>query len=223
MNVRLKSRSDAQAIERFIERQIAAGAWKAGDKLPTERELVRQFRAARNTVRKTLKDLECSGRILRQVGRGTFVARPSGRSDGNADVSPGDFLEFRLLVEPALADMVIARASMAEFRHMEECLRRADDADDWRDFEHWDDQFHQTIARATRNELLIEMMARLSAVRRRSQWGQLKERSLTGERRRALQADHYRILSSLVEREPERARTAMRDHLLNVRQYMLGG
>ena len=60
----------------YIERQIEQGAWKPGDKLPTERALVEQFGIARNTLRKSLDRLEASGKITRHVGRGTFVAQP---------------------------------------------------------------------------------------------------------------------------------------------------
>jgi len=47
---------------------IRAGAWRIGDQLPTEAELVDRFGASRNTVRESLRALELQGFIRRQRG-----------------------------------------------------------------------------------------------------------------------------------------------------------
>ncbi|HAY52469.1 GntR family transcriptional regulator [Schleiferilactobacillus harbinensis] len=44
------------------------------DRLPSERELSKQYQVSRNTVRMALDELEMMGYIYRQHGRGTFVA-----------------------------------------------------------------------------------------------------------------------------------------------------
>src|SRR5690242_12774842 len=76
LTIRAKARRDARAIRSFIEAAIAGGELRPGDKVPTERELVVRFGAARNTVRNVLADLEAEGCLIRHVGRGTFVAPP---------------------------------------------------------------------------------------------------------------------------------------------------
>ena len=48
--------------------------WTAGQKLPTEQDLVRQFGVSRNTVRQAFGDLEEDGWIYRRPGLGTFFA-----------------------------------------------------------------------------------------------------------------------------------------------------
>lgn len=53
---------------------IEEGGYKPGDKLPSERELARQLNVSRPTIREALRILEEKGRILRQVGVGTFVS-----------------------------------------------------------------------------------------------------------------------------------------------------
>lgn len=55
---------------------IESGAAVAGDQLPGEPELCRLFDVSRTVVRQALRDLELQGLILREKGRGTFVAEP---------------------------------------------------------------------------------------------------------------------------------------------------
>lgn len=62
------------AVSALFERNIGNGAWTAGMKLPTERELELQFGVPRNKLRKILKRLEADGKITRHVGRGSFVS-----------------------------------------------------------------------------------------------------------------------------------------------------
>ncbi|MGA2528683.1 MAG: GntR family transcriptional regulator [Acidimicrobiales bacterium] len=70
-------------IGEVIERAIAAGDLKAGDRLPPERELAGWFGVNRLTLRQALADLERAKMIRRSVGRrgGTFVAEPTVERD----------------------------------------------------------------------------------------------------------------------------------------------
>lgn len=53
---------------------IASGKFKAGDKLPTVRELAVDLGINYNTVSKVYQDIERDGYIVSKRGRGTFVA-----------------------------------------------------------------------------------------------------------------------------------------------------
>lgn len=54
--------------------EIERGEYKAGDRLPSEPELIRHYGISRITVRQALNDLEVEGRIVRRHGKGTYVA-----------------------------------------------------------------------------------------------------------------------------------------------------
>ena len=57
-----------------ITEGISSGLWKAGDKLPTEDELVQLTPFSLGTVQRALRILVEQGLVVRQHGLGTFVA-----------------------------------------------------------------------------------------------------------------------------------------------------
>jgi len=61
-------------VKDSIIQQIVNGDWRPGDKLPSEFELAARYRVSQGTVRKTLDELTAQNLLVRQQGRGTFVA-----------------------------------------------------------------------------------------------------------------------------------------------------
>lgn len=55
---------------------IEGGGAKPGEQLPGEPELCRIFDVSRTVIRQALRDLELQGLIVREKGKGTFVAEP---------------------------------------------------------------------------------------------------------------------------------------------------
>lgn len=62
-----------QQIANELRKMVHEGIYRPGDKLPTERQLSRQFHVAHLTIRRAHQDLEAEGVIRRERGRGTFV------------------------------------------------------------------------------------------------------------------------------------------------------
>lgn len=69
-----------QQIKDHIARKIQDGSWKAGDRLPSENDLVTQFGMSRMTVNRALRELAEQGRIVRVAGVGSFVAEDKPQS-----------------------------------------------------------------------------------------------------------------------------------------------
>ena len=96
------------------EARILAGDLAPGDRLPTERELMREYGCSRMTVSKALSALAAAGLVARRKRAGTLVARPRMHSmvldvpDLAAQVRErGQDYRFRLLsrqVRPARED-----------------------------------------------------------------------------------------------------------------------
>jgi GntR family transcriptional regulator len=61
-------------LKKGLREQILSGNWKTGDLVPAEPELCRDFGVSRTTVRQALAELTHEGLVVRERGRGTFVA-----------------------------------------------------------------------------------------------------------------------------------------------------
>ena len=62
-------------IHNQIKKDIEAGKWKIGEKIPSERELAENFSVSRMTLRQAIQTLVDEGILERKIGSGTFVAR----------------------------------------------------------------------------------------------------------------------------------------------------
>lgn len=61
--------------EELIER-IKSNTYKVGDQFPTEHDICKEFNVSRTTVRIALSQLVQEGYLIRQRGKGSFVAEP---------------------------------------------------------------------------------------------------------------------------------------------------
>jgi GntR family histidine utilization transcriptional repressor len=61
-------------VKHHVLERIAAGALRAGERVPSENELVRSLAVSRMTANRALKELTAEGVLVRIAGVGTFVA-----------------------------------------------------------------------------------------------------------------------------------------------------
>jgi len=223
-DIRRNSKRDGvQEIRAYILETVAQGALGPGGKLPTERELSTRFALPRNTIRKTLAQLEAEGAITRHVGRGTFLADSGGFPAGSiSHTSPAELMEARLRLEPTMAELIVINATPADFERMETCLDRAERGTSLNDFEVWDAALHQALAAATHNRFMIRVFDMATAVRHQTEWGKLKDRVVTAERRLKYQEEHRAIVEALKARDADRARAAILTHLQHARSNLFG-
>lgn len=231
-NIRRQAEENVAQVLAFITTNIDRGLWKPGHKLPTERELGERFGLARNTLRRGLAVLAKEGRIVRHVGRGTFVTssangsfEPSIENDLIARIvraSPAEVMDLRLMIEPQALERATARASTDDLDAMQECLKRGKAARSVEEFEHWDAALHKRIVAAACNTLLAILYDAINLVRQEAEWGRLKERTLTPGRRKLYEGQHHRIVEALRDRDSASAVEALREHLLTVRRNLVG-
>ena len=63
-------------LRQLLEQAISSGVLGVDHKIPTEAALCERYDVSRTVVRQALSDLEHTGLVVRQKGRGTFVAAP---------------------------------------------------------------------------------------------------------------------------------------------------
>src|SRR6266851_3931655 len=224
---RMRARSLTDQLLAVLERQIDEGRVRPGERLATERELALQFGASRNVVRAALAELHKAGKITRRVGHGTIVTAPAEGRRGDTqmhflDASPVELLEFRLAMEPGLAETITLNASEGDLQAIKACVDGGDGANRWEEWEHWDSSFHQSLVAATHNRLAIAVYQAIIAVRHERPWLKLKQGHTDPVRWRKYQDDHRKIADALLARDAVAATAAIRSHLVKVRAKMLG-
>jgi len=215
-----------EQIANQIEKRILNGELRSGDRLPTERELAEQFRASRTAVREAMKILAQQGLVEMRPGRGTIVIDGAPEAMQNSiglviklklgEVGGSDDLvEVREILETEIAALAAARATKEEISAMREAVRVMDESlGDADAYIAADNQFHQALAKATQNALILifvdSIVSPLSEQRKQIF-------AVEGGPERG-QFHHRRILESIIRRDPENARSAMRAHLQQVRE-----
>ncbi len=211
---------DGDKVRDHVLNAIGARQYRPGERLPTERQLCEALSMGRAAVRDALAILESEGRVVRRAGSGTYVAE-SAPDPRPGHVSPADVMAARLAIEPALAYLVATNATAADFAAMELCLAKGYEAPDLLAFETWDAALHSAIVRAAHNPLIDRAYALITAARHQDDWGALKRRSLTEERRTAYHDDHALIVAALTRRDSTEGEACLRAHLVRVRGNLL--
>jgi DNA-binding FadR family transcriptional regulator len=219
----------AAILRETILEKLRSRTWRAGHRIPTERTLSEQFGLSRSTVRRVLQDLKRRRLITQTVGSGTYVAEQVHEALAemapvvNAlTVSPAELMSARLVLEPALIEMCTGNATSADFSRMDECNRMAEAAATLEEFEKWDAALHEAIADAAHNGFITGVFKLMSEVRQQGEWGMLKRRSATPERRLEYQQEHRALVVALKERDADKAKKLCLAHLVQVRVNMLG-
>ncbi|MES2976791.1 MAG: FCD domain-containing protein [Pseudomonadota bacterium] len=214
--------------ETLIEK-LKSRKWRAGHRIPTERHFSAETGLSRSTVRRVLGGLKQRGLIKQTVGSGTYVSEQIADLlpglQGGPEVqatSPSELMSARLALEPAIIDMVIGAAHAADFAQMDMCCAKAEAATTLEDFEHWDSLLHEVIAAAAHNSFIDNVFRLINQARADAEWGMLKRRSATPERRAEYQQEHRALVDALKQRDAELARKLCMAHLAHVRSNMLG-
>lgn len=199
---------------------------KAGDQLPSERELAETFKVSRTSVREALRALETRGLVISRTGMGTFVAElpieslvaPLATILLEEKGALADIFEVRRLVEPQIASLAAERATEKDIERMRKILdKQKGEVDQGGTGVEADAEFHFAISQATQNQALQKLISGLMDILSRS-----REESLqTPGRTEASLASHHRILSAIEIHDKNQAQEAMLDHIERVEENVL--
>jgi GntR family transcriptional repressor for pyruvate dehydrogenase complex len=211
-----------------IHELIRDGRLKAGDQLPSERELAETFKVSRTSVREALRALETKGLIISRTGMGNFVAdlpveslvAPLAKLLIEEKDALADIFEMRKLIEPHIAALAAERATENDIGRMKRILEKQSAAVARGETGvEADAELHFAIGQATQNQALEKLVSGLMGILSHS-----REESLqTGDRRRASIESHRKILSAIEQHDKSRAKEAMFQHIERVEENVFSG
>ena len=216
----------SQLIEGQLKEAIITHHYRAGDKLPSERELADMFSASRSSIREAIRSLERSGFVVVKKGvqGGAFVIK-KGNSKPMVDylrdmmrlrqVSLEEILQARIIIEPEVAAAAAEKATPKDIKLLEEITRDQlggfDSENPVMQFDR-NPRFHRIIAEITGNQVFIIIMQILSEIHafRMNQF-KLDEKTM-----RRITHQHDDIIEALKKKDKELAFSEMKKHVLAV-------
>jgi GntR family transcriptional regulator, transcriptional repressor for pyruvate dehydrogenase complex len=214
-------------ILKTLEKKLETGEWATGNRLPTLPLLAKEFNVSVATVREVLRVLQSQNLISIEQGRGIFVNKDmmnltnhSVPSDTNASFTIADLLQLidvRSTIEPTFAEIAAKQAYSDEIKSICQSAERMSRLVEQHESTMEEDlHFHFMIARATHNEVWIEvyekLQNRLKAGRGHTNIAGMKEK-----------AAHYHLMiaNAIRERNPEKAKMYMASHMEGNRELAL--
>ncbi len=208
-----------------LRQAIMEGGYAHGEKLPAERQLASAYGASRTTIRTALDQLETERLVSRRVGAGTFVNfRPQGDTEDIAELtSPLELIEVRLGIEPNMVRLAVLNATARDIERLAAAMARMEPSSgDSESFTLWDEEFHQLIAEATRNPLMVWVYRQINTVRTHSQWNAMKDKVLTPGRIAEYNQQHTALYEAIRTRDIEAAVAIVTNHLHYARRQLMG-
>lgn len=221
LHIRPQQNMSDKIFERISD-LIRSGELPEGYVFPNETILCEQLSIGRSTIREAYKALELSGYVTRSK-RGTTVNGASsilGATPLKAMVSHSseqDFLEFRLMLEAQTAALAAQRATSDELASLQSTLDSLVSAREKGDSESMiqlDRNFHEGIASASHNPLMITAMAAVSEA-----WENETKRnffhagSKNSDVLNQMTLQHQNILNAIHIQDPDSARKLMLEHI----------
>ncbi|PAB59999.1 FadR/GntR family transcriptional regulator [Anaeromicrobium sediminis] len=165
MNDELKSMP--LKIAEYIKEQIESGQLKVGEKLHSERTLVKELQVSRSSVREAVKHLITMGYLQSIERRGTFVCDDYLHNTyASADLNKAltmapilDLMEVRMLLEEKFISLAIKRITKEDIDNLRSILEKIKCCHkNMAEFLKLDLEFHLTLAKSTHNDIIVEIM-----------------------------------------------------------------
>lgn len=210
----------ADRVAGLLTEEIQSGRLGAGDKLPTEVELVKQLGVSRTVVREAVSQLRNAGLVEPRQGLGVFVMPPRmAPLDLSHDVSETkakvlQIVEVRRGLEAEAAALAATRASAADVRRMREALAAIDAAaDSGGDGVDEDLAFHRSVAESTGNPYLVATLGYLGEVMRSGIRITRANEARRDDFIHQVRSEHHVLVDAIEAGDATRAEAAARTHM----------
>lgn len=206
-----------ERLQMLLEKRIL----KPGSKLPPEPEMCKLLGVSRPSLRQAYKAMDILGVIRAVPGDGTYINESTSKVLSvpltflmlMKKISLDDVSEFRILLEVDLARRAAGCSSNQEVAAMKsqlEIMERSLSEEHKERYLEAEYEFHNCIARAARNPLLLEIISMVSGLL----WETRKELVNFVPDRSEDFREHYHIYEAIASGNPDAAADAMRQHLL---------
>jgi GntR family transcriptional repressor for pyruvate dehydrogenase complex len=221
----------ADVVARDLEQRILEGSLKAGDRLPSERDLALELQVSRPTLREAIQKLAFKGLLQTRHGGGTVVTDrlQAVFSDPWKDmlqahpVLQADMLEFRHMLEGEAAKLAAERATDVDLQRIDAAYAALEHAYDGEDVTlciDADVAFHQAIADASHNSMIGHLVASLMQVIHGHVSDNLVHLHARPQQWEQLRAQHRAIWQAVRGHESQDALRVAREHINFVRHSM---
>lgn len=221
----------SDTIAKMLERMIVEGAFAAGQRLPSERELAAHLDVSRPSLREALHKLETRGLLETRHGGGTYVRNTLGEqlTQPLADLfnrypqAGVDFIELRKTLDGIAAYYAALRGTTDDHKAITatfEAMVAAHDLENPAKEADRDTDFHMAIAEASHNLVLLHVMRGMMDLLRKDV---IFNREMLYSRPRArerLLEQHRAIHDAIIAGDAEGARDAAQSHMAHVEEVM---
>lgn len=228
----------SQGIANKIADMIAAGELCPGQQIPNEQDLIEQFQVSRSTIREAIKYLVSKNILEIRRGKGTFVCDVPGLGDdpfGFRFILDQDLLKYlcevRQIVEPCAAALAAQRATTEEINCLEVLAREIDMISGALKGEYEappqemvdlilekEIEFHNTLCIMSKNPILQRFIPILNKHLLANYTNLMFRNHLTGKEHTYT---HYEICVALRERNIQRSKEAVAQHIKNSIEVLL--
>lgn len=226
----------AELIAAHLRRQIVSGDIEAGDALPSEAELMRQFEVSRPTLREAIRILESERlvRVKRGARGGAYALTPDSAAAGQYT---GTLLQFR---GTTLADLHTARAQLesacvgvlaatrtaADLRVLDRSLAAGEELKNdpiGYGVQH-ELQFHRLLVELAGNQtmsVLLDMLFSIVEVHNRAYMTKHPVDDRAKSAIRAAQRSHVKVVGLIRDKAADDAVAFWRRHLTQIGEYLI--
>ena len=197
---------------------ISKGEFKAGSRLPAERDLAKQLGVSRPSVREALIAMEVEGWVEVRTGSGVYVLDRSKRAKvqqlASPEWGPLELIRARRVVEGEIASMAALQAKRKDIAAIRKALDAMIlDAESGVLPLDGDRAFHTAIVEACGNVVLIETVQSFWDSRRGPLFTRLTGYFETMKSWQSAITEHEAILAAIKAKDGAAARAAMHAHM----------
>lgn len=229
---KIKKTTIVEQVMEQIKTLISSGAYKPGDKIPTELELAESFGVGRSSIREAIKIFNYLGVLKSQAAKGTFVEERSNISSESltwslllGDDELNEMIDLRGSIETwamfKLTDEIATAnpdglAVIGELKTIVKNMRISAEEEDRASLIEADFRFHNVIIQGCKNNLFSSLFQTL----RSFLYDEIKQSQLDYTDLSMIPTEHYKLLDALLTGDKATVYSAYSDHISNIKERL---